>query len=438
MTLKELFEKYADNDIYNLNIKYHGYYIKQLYKDSEGNIHIVKTSKSYSDFKKTVEGELKTEINEGVKIYQFQVLCHTSANGQTPFVSNNLCLREAQTEQELKDFALLIEEIFKRRIKGVQDADGHYVTPLFPKLLYWTCDGLNIDDNDPYYYLTELAAECEVKRIQPDIVSEKETRRVKQGQIIPSMGCRSLLGPIWEDTKYSINDEFYFIEGVSTYPYGTFVDKKSFKDFENREYKTGYKEGEVSINFRGNTGWLKEKTDEYVIIEKPVVYGRFNQGVVSLNLPYVALEAKRIYEENNPDNKELIDIFYDNLSNRLELVRKALKTRNESVSNIKAKNSAILWQYGALARMQPEETVGELMKKYPKRASISVGYMGLYEVCRAIIGESNTSENGQKLSIDVLTFMNNKCEEWKISGELKPNSKTYIINNDDEFELDIE
>ena len=108
-----------------------------------------------------VEKLLREEIYRGVKIYQYQVLCHSSSNGQTPFVSNNLCLREAETQQELDDFAMLIEEIFKRRKKGVKDASGHYVTPLFPKLLYWTCDGLNVKKEDPYFYLTELAAECD-------------------------------------------------------------------------------------------------------------------------------------------------------------------------------------------------------------------------------------------------------------------------------------
>ena len=138
---------------------------------------------------------------------------------------------------------------------GVKDASGHYVSPLFPKLLYWTCDGLNVKEGDPYFYLTRLAAECEIKRTQPDIVSERETRRVKEGQIIPSMGCRSLLGPIWEETSYPVDEKFYWVKATGenrAYPYGTFVDKKDFSELENREYKIGYEEGEIAINFRGN------------------------------------------------------------------------------------------------------------------------------------------------------------------------------------------
>lgn len=365
-----------------------------------------------------VNKKLRKEIKEGVKIYQYQVLCHSSSNGQTPFVSNNLCLREAETQQELEDFAMLIEEIFKRRIKGVQDESGHYITPLFPKLLYWTCDGLNVNEDDPYFYLTQLATLCEIARTQPDIVSEPETRKVKEGQIIPSMGCRSLLGPIWEEHTYPIDTEFYYVKGVGTYPYGKFVNKKTFKDFENREYKTGYEEGEVSINFRGNTGWLVSKSETEVVIKQPIVYGRWNNGVVTINLPHVALEARENIFKNLPNNiavntKDVIKEFYTILTDRLELVHKALKIRYEWCSKIKSINSEILWRYGALARLGKDETVGDLMKKYPQRASISVGYVGLYETCRALINESNTSNKGRKLSKEILTFMNNKCNEWK-------------------------
>lgn len=365
-----------------------------------------------------VEEDLREEIYKGVKTYQYQVLCHSSSNGQTPFVSNNLCLREAETQQELDDFAMIIEEILKRRIKGVKDSSGHYVSPLFPKLLYWTCDGLNVKEDDPYFYLTELAAECESKRSQPDIVSEKQTRKVKKGQIIPSMGCRSLLAPIWEEREYPVDTKFYWVEGTGTYPYGTFVEKRSFEDFENGEYATGYDDAKYAINFRGNTGWLKSKTDTTVTILEPKVYGRWNNGVITLNIPHVALEANEEIRKNTPEGatpsqEDVINKFFEILSERMELVRKGLKIRYEACSKIKGKNSEILWVHGALARMGKEETVGDLMKKYPQRASISVGYVGLFETCMALIGESNTTEEGRKLSKAILTFMNQKCDEWK-------------------------
>lgn len=396
---------------------------------------------------KFTEEKLRLHIRAGIKTYQYQILCHSSANGQTPFVSNNLCLREAQTPQELKDFALLIEEILLRRIKGIKDKNGFYISPLFPKLLYWTCDGLNVKEGDPYFYLTQLAAQCELTRIQPDIVSEKQTRKVKKGQIIPSMGCRSLLAPIWEVKEYDINTKFYWKsysemlddiyknENVVTdscynfmryasslkisnmtrvdfentmFPFGEFVDARDFKSVENGKYPIGM----YRINFRGNTGWLINKSDDKVTILEPKVYGRWNNGVVTLNLPYVALEAMKGIKEGT-DNETRKAAFFKNLDTRLELVHEALKFRYNRCREIKAKNSAILWQYGALARLAPDETVGDLMDKYPERASISVGFVGLYEVCRAVIGESNTSEAGRKFAKEVLTHMNRRTEEWK-------------------------
>lgn len=348
-----------------------------------------------------VEKKLRKEIQEGVKTYQYQILCHQSSNGQTPFVSNNLCLREAVTRQELNDFAILIEEIFNRRIKGVKDKNGHWTTPLFPKLLYWICDGLNYKETDPYFYLTELAAKCNAYRMQPDIVSEKETRRVKEGQIIPSMGCRSLLSPIWEDTAYPITEKFYWAEG-GTYPYSEFLPLRTFEEIPNGDYESGYDNAKYCVNFRGNTGWLIKKTDTEVIIKQPKVYGRWNNGVITINLPHVALESVTSGKD-----------FYELLDERLELCRHALQLRYKRCQEIKAKNSPILWQFGALARMSAEETVGDLMLKYPQRASISLGYVGLYETCMALIGVSNTTEEGRKLSKEILAYMNQKCYYWK-------------------------
>lgn len=384
-------------------------------------------------FHDDVERELRKEIKEGVKIYQYQVLCHSSSNGQTPFVSNNLCLREAQTQQELDDLAMIIEEIFKRRIEGVQDPSGHYISPLFPKLLYWTCDGLNVKEDDPYFYLTKLAAVCESVRMQPDIISEKQMRKVKSGQIIPTMGCRSLLAPIWEDTKYTLGNEFYWCyreeSNNGQYPYNKFRPKATFVHLPNRTYKTGYEEGEILVNFRGNTGWLKEKTDEYIIISKPVVYGRWNNGVVTINLPHAALTAKDIAEKNNTN---IIEEFYKILDKRLDVIRQALQLRYDSVSKIKGKNSAILWMHGALARMGAEDTVGDLMKKYSQRASMSLGFVGLYETCRVLIGESNTTLGGQQLSTEILKHLNDVCDKWKKEGYCT--GEETIIKTD--FELD--
>ena len=352
------------------------------------------------------EKKLRDEIAEGVKIYQYQILCHSSANGQTPFVSNNLCLREAETQQELDDYAILIEEILKRRIKGVKDSSGHYISPLFPKLLYWTCDGLNVKKGDPYFYLTELAAECMAKRMQPDIVSEPKTREVKQGQMIPSMGCRSMLGPIWEERTYGVDEKFCWTEG-GTYPYGTFVEKRSFAELPDGEYKTGYDEGQYCINFRGNTGWLKSKNGSEVTVMFPMVYGRWNNGVVTINLPYAALEAKR-------DGKD----FYEVLDKYLDVCHTGMLERVKSCRSIKAKNSPILWMYGALARLDAEQTVGDLMDAHPTRCTVSLGYVGLYETCETLIGKSNTTEEGRKLSKEIMGYLNKKLAQWKAEDHL--------------------
>ena len=418
--------------------------IEDMYSTPNGKICKKLHIKPYNEKWLTdkVEEKLREEIYKGVKTYQYQVLCHSSSNGQTPFVSNNLCLREAVTQRELDDFAILIEEILKRRIKGVKDASGHYISPLFPKLLYWTCDGLNVNPEDPYFYLTRLAAECELKRTQPDIVSERETRRVKKGQIIPSMGCRSLLGPTWELKTYPVNTKFYYVsafddvidypkcdlskeyfEGLTldkmdnvdfencAYPYGHFVDAKSFESLPNGNYPIGL----YRINFRGNTGWLLEKNDTEVKICEPIVYGRWNNGVITINIPHVALEAKKEAEEKGIDP---VDKFFEIFTERMELVHEGLKLRHEYCKNIVAKNSPILWQHGALARMDENKTLGEYMEEHPTLCTISVGYVGLYETCESLIGESNTTDKGRMLSKRILEYMNTLCNTWKANDKI--------------------
>ena len=373
-------------------------------------------------YNKMVEVMVKRDIHVGIKTYQYQVLCHQSSNGQTPFVSNVINLREAMGEQEQKDLAFIIEEILKRRTKGVLDKLGKPMPPLFPKLLYYTCDGLNVKKGDPYFYLTELAAKCITVRMQPDIISEKKNREVKKGQMIPCMGCRSFLAPIWEERRYSRNTKFYWQYVTSNNIQYEGAPGRNI-DFNRKiEYSVlphSDANCEIAINFRGNTGWLKETTDEEVVILQPIVYGRFNMGVVTINLPHCALSAVKSVKDNNMDSKYLKDEFYRILDERLEICHKALLTRWESVKNIKAKNSPILWQHGALARLNEEDTIGDwVMKHEPAFTSISLGYVGLYETCMALTGESNTSAKGQKTSSKILQYLNKKCEGWKEEDHL--------------------
>ena len=259
--------------------------------------------------------------------------------------------------------------------------------------------------------------------MQPDIVSESQTRKYKQGQIIPCMGCRSLLGPIWEERTYPVDTKFFWTEG-GTYPYEKFLDERTFESLPNGEYNTGYDEGQYCINFRGNTGWLIKKTDTEVTIKEPMVYGRWNNGVITINLPYVALESR----ENGID-------FYENLDKWLELCRKAMQERVKSCRKIKAKNSPILWMYGALARMEPEQTVGDLMDQHPTRPTVSLGYVGLYETVQALIGESNTTENGRKLCKEIMTYINNRINQWFTEGEFDEKDLT-TISGEEDFTID--
>ena len=373
-------------------------------------------------YNKMVEVMVKRDVHVGIKTYQYQVLCHQSSNGQTPFVSNVINLREAMGEREQKDLAFIIEEILKRRTKGVLDKLGKPMPPLFPKLLYYTCDGLNVKKGDPYFYLTELAAKCITVRMQPDIISEKKNREVKKGQMIPCMGCRSFVSAIWEERRYPRSTKFYWQYVTSSNVQYEGAPGRNI-DFNRKiEYSVlphSDANCEIAINFRGNTGWLKETTDEEVVVLQPIVYGRFNMGVVTINLPHCALSAVKSVKDNNMDSKYLKDEFYRILDERLEICHKALLTRWESVKNIKAKNSPILWQHGALARLNEDDTIGDWVVKHePAFTSISLGYVGLYETCMALTGESNTSVKGQKASSKILQYLNKKCEEWKEEDHL--------------------
>lgn len=379
---------------------------------------------------KFIDEDLKKEINRGVQTFQYQVLCHQSSNGQTPFVSVNLCLAEAMTKQEQKDLAMIIEEVLRQRTEGVKDRKGRIISPLFPKLLYWICDGLNVEETDPYYYLNELAVDCVVKRMQPDILSEKKCREAKEGQIIPNMGCRSFLTPYWQKKTYVEKDgKIQHAELYSILNYGInweILDKpnknyicrslepKSIKEL----YETLRKEHDCCVielgdwkvvyNYLGNTARIQsisynKETDEYSIeVLEPKTYGRWNQGVVTINIPYVALKSKL-------DNRD----FYETLDEYLAICRKGLQERHKSIKKIKAENAPILWMDGGLARLNPQDNLDSMLEDNVDYTTISLGYVGLYETCMCLIGKSNTTKEGIKLSKEIMKYMNDKCAEWK-------------------------
>ena len=384
---------------------------------------------------KFIDEDLKKEINRGVQTFQYQVLCHQSSNGQTPFVSVNLCLAEAMTKQEQKDLAMIIEEVLRQRTEGVKDRKGRIISPLFPKLLYWICDGLNVEETDPYYYLNELAVDCVVKRMQPDILSEKKCREAKEGQIIPNMGCRSFLTPYWQKKTYVEKDgKIQHAELYSILNYGInweILDKpnknyicrslepKSIKELWesiceklDRNFKESgcieFADWKIVYNYLGNTARIQsisynKETDEYSIeVLEPKTYGRWNQGVVTINIPYVALKSKL-------DNRD----FYETLDEYLAICRKGLQERHKSIKKIRAENAPILWMDGGLARLNPQDNLDSMLEDDVDYTTISLGYVGLYETCMCLIGKSNTTKEGIKLSKEIMKYMNDKCAEWK-------------------------
>ena len=388
---------------------------------------------------KFINEDLKKEINKGVQTFQYQVLCHTSSSGQTPFVSMNLCLAEAMTEQEQKDLAMIIEEVLKQRTQGIKDRQGRIISPLFPKLLYWICDGLNVEESDYYYYLNKFAVDCEVKRMQPDIMSEKKSREAKEGMIVAVMGCRSALTPYWIKKTYIEKDgKIQHAEISSILNHGInweILDKpnknyicrslepKSLKelyetvslDMENAYTQThfDFKDWKVVYNYLGNTARIQSinfnsVTNEYSVeVLEPKTYGRWNQGVVTINLPYVALKSKQENED-----------FYTTLDKYLEICRKGLQERHKSIKRIKAENAPILWMDGGLARLNPQDNLDSMLEENVNYTTISLGYVGLYETCMCLIGKSNTTKEGIKLSKEIMKYMNNKCDEWKVEDKL--------------------
>lgn len=388
---------------------------------------------------KFIDEDLKKEINKGIQTFQYQVITMNSANGQTPFISMNLCLAEAMTEQERKDLAMIIEEVLRQRTQGIKDRNGRIISPLFPKLLYWICDGLNAEETDPYYYLNKLAVDCVVKRMQPDILSEKKCREAKEGQIIPCMGCRSFLTPYWQKKTYVEKDgKIQHAELYSILNYGInweILDKpnknyicrslepKSIKELyetvslnmENAYNQTcfDFEDWKIVYNYLGNTARIQSLefnpiTNEYSIeVLEPKTYGRWNQGVVTINTPYVALKSK----QNDED-------FYKTFDEYLEICHKGLQERHKSIKRIRAENAPILWMDGGLARLNPQDNLDSMLEDNVDYTTISLGYVGLYETCMCLIGKSNTTKEGIKLSKEIMQYMNDKCVEWKVDDKI--------------------
>ena len=298
-----------------------------------------------------VETRLRDEVRRGVQTIQYQVLTLLTTNGQAPFVTVFMYLGEAKNEQEKKDLALIIEETLEQRYQGVKNEDGVWITPAFPKLIY-VLEEDNIHENAPYWYLTELAAKCTARRMVPDYISEKKMLELK-GDVYTCMGCRSFLTP----------DRFT----------------------------------DAGIGNIANAGNYEPGKHKY--------YGRFNQGVVTINLPDVALSSG--------GNREK---FWSIFEERLELCHRALRCRHERLKGTLSDAAPILWQYGALARLKKGEPIDALL--YNGYSTISLGYAGLYECVKYMTGKSHTDPEATPFALDVMQKMNDKCKEWKTAENI--------------------
>ena len=298
-----------------------------------------------------VEKRLREEIRRGVQTIQYQVVTLLTTNGQAPFVTVFLYLGEAKNEQEKKDLALVIEETLLQRYEGVKNEKGVWVTPAFPKLIY-TLEEDNIYPDSPYYYLTELAARCTARRMVPDYISAKKMMELK-GDVYTCMGCRSFLTP----------DRFT----------------------------------DAGIGNIANAGNYEPGKHKY--------YGRFNQGVVTINLPDVALSSGGNMEK-----------FWKIFDERLELCHKALQYRHNRLKGTLSDAAPILWQYGACARLKKGEPIDKLL--YNGYSTISLGYAGLYECVKYMTGKSHTDPTATPFALNIMQYMNDKCKDWKAAENI--------------------
>ena len=301
---------------------------------------------------KIVERMLRAEIKRGVQTIQYQVVTLLTTNGQAPFVTVFMYLDECRSEQEKKDLAIIIEEVLEQRYEGVKNEQGVWVTPAFPKLIY-VLDEDNIYPDSPYYYLTELAAKCTAKRMVPDYISAKVMKQLKGGDVYTCMGCRSFLTP----------DRFT----------------------------------EKGVGNVANAGNYEEGKHKY--------YGRFNQGVVTVNLVDIGLSAGGDLEK-----------FWQIFDERMELCHRALRCRHERLLGTVSDVAPILWQYGALARLQKGEKIDKLL--YGGYSTLSLGYAGLWECVLSLNGKKLTEPEGEALGLEIMKKLNEYTAKWKAAENI--------------------
>ena len=285
---------------------------------------------------RVTERRLREEVKSGIQTIQYQLITLMTCNGQAPFVTVFMYLDEVPEGRTRDDLAMIIEEVMLQRMQGVKNEKGVWITPAFPKLIY-VLDEDNITEGSKYWHLTELAAKCTAKRMVPDYISAKIMKELKKGEVYPCMGCRSFLTV--EDSQMLPNGKHKF-------------------------------------------------------------YGRFNQGVVTINLVDVACSSEGD-----------MDRFWQILDERLELCHRALRCRHERLLGTISDVAPILWQNGALARLKKGETIDKLL--YNGYSTISLGYAGLYEMCMRMLGKSHTDPEAKPFALKVMQRLNDKCKEWR-------------------------
>lgn len=321
--------------------------------------HEPETDAERKEYNAVVNQRLRDEVKRGVQTIQYQVVTLMTTNGQAPFITVFMYLGEVQDEQTKNDLAMIIEEVVTQRYEGVKNEKGAWITPAFPKLIY-VLEEDNITEDSKYWYLTKLCAKCSAKRLVPDYISEKVMKENKlskgetagSGDVYTCMGCRSFLTPD-----------------------------------------------------RSGNGWDNVANAKNYEPNKPKYYGRFNQGVVTINLPDVGLSA-------NGD----FDKFWKIFDERLELCHRALRLRHERLLGTMSDASPIHWQNGALARLEKGETIDSLL--YGGYSTLSLGYAGLYECVKAMTGKSHTDDEAKPFALAIMQYMNDKCKRWKEAEDI--------------------
>ena len=332
---------------------------QKIARDAKAEMEELGVEVSAEKLQEVVEKRLREEVKRGVQTIQYQVVTLMTTNGQAPFITVFMYLNEARNEREKLDLAMIVEEMLRQRYEGVKNEAGVWITPAFPKLIYVLEDD-NIEEGQPFFYLTQMAAKCTAKRMVPDYISEKKMKELKlskgekpgEGDCYTCMGCRSFLTP-----------------------------DRSGNGFNNVANAGNY-----------------DPT-------KPKYYGRFNQGVVTINLPDVALSS------GGDMNK-----FWAVFDERLDLCYRALMCRHKRLKGTLSDAAPILWQYGALARLKKGEPIDKLL--VGGYSTISLGYAGLYECVKYMTGKSHTDAEATPFALEVMQHMNDKCNEWKAATDI--------------------